>query len=75
MLTYLIKNVDDFLKDSLFLNLLTIFVYFKELVEDSMESDVDIDNDITNPGKMEDSFTCTFAKEDLDLPAGVKVLY
>ena len=39
-----------------------------------MESDVDIDNDITKPGKIEDTFTCTFKEEDLDLPAGVKVL-
>ena len=38
-----------------------------------MESDVNIDNDITNPGKIEDSFTCIYDEGDLDLPAGVKV--
>ena len=39
-----------------------------------MESDLDIDNDIANPGKIEDTFTFSFNKGDLDLPAGVKVL-
>ena len=70
----LIKNVDDLVLNSQFLNPLTIFVYFKELVEDynSMESDVDVDNNSTNLEKKYNTFP--FNEGDLDLPAGVKVL-